>query len=44
LLSGEAWLNKPLLAEASIEQAVDMMLSVDEKRMIELMGVEDLLL
>ena len=44
LLSGEAWLNKPLLAEASIDQAVDMMLSVDERQMIELMGVEELLL
>lgn len=44
LLSGEAWLNKPLLAEASVDQAIDMMLSVGERRMIELMGVEELLL
>lgn len=44
LLSGEAWLNKPLLAEASVDQAIDMMLSVGERRMIKLMGVEELLL
>lgn len=40
LLSGAAFCNKELLAEATAEQAVDMMLSVDESWLLELMGLE----
>lgn len=39
LLSGAASCNKSLLAEATAEQAVEMMLSTDEEMLIELMGL-----
>lgn len=43
LLSGAAFCNKELLAEATAEQAVDMMLSVDESWLLQLMGLEGVL-
>ena len=43
LLSGAAFCNKELLAEASAEQAIDMMLSTDEEMLIQLMGLEGVL-
>lgn len=43
LLSGAASCNKELLAEASAEQAIDMMLSTDEEMLIQLMGLEGVL-
>lgn len=39
LLSGAASCNKELLAEATAEQAIDMMLSTDEESLIDLMGL-----
>lgn len=43
LLSGAAFCNKELLAEATAEQAIDMMLSTDEEMLIQLMGLEGVL-
>ena len=43
LLSGAASCNKELLAEATAEQAIDMMLSTDEEMLIQLMGLEGVL-
>lgn len=43
LLSGAASCNKDLLAEATAEQAIDMMLSADEEMLVELMGLEGIL-
>ena len=43
LLSGAAFCNKKLLEEASVEQAIDMMLSTDEEMLIQLMGLEGVL-
>ena len=40
LLSGTASCNKKLLAEATAEQAIDMMLSADEDWLLQLMGLE----
>jgi hypothetical protein len=43
LLSGAAFCNKELLAEATAEQAIDMMLSADEELLVQLMGLEGVL-
>jgi hypothetical protein len=43
LLSGAAFCNKELLAEATAEQAIDMMLSTEEELLIQLMGLEGVL-
>lgn len=43
LLSGAASCNKELLAEATAEQAIDMMLSADEELLVQLMGLEGVL-
>lgn len=43
LLSGAAFCNKKLLAEASAEQAIEMMLSTDEEMLIQLMGLDGVL-
>ena len=43
LLSGAAFCNKELLAEATAEQAIDMMLSTDEEMLVQLMGLEGIL-
>lgn len=43
LLSGTAACNKELLADASAEQAIDMMLSTDEELLVQLMGLEGVL-
>jgi hypothetical protein len=43
LLSGAAFCNKELLAEATAEQAIDMMLSTDEEMLVQLMGLEGVL-
>ena len=40
LLSGAASCNKKLLADATAEQAIDMMLSTDEEWLVHLMGLE----
>lgn len=39
LLSGAASCNKELLAEATVEQAIDMMLSTEEEMLVELLGL-----
>lgn len=43
LLSGMAACNKSLLQNATAEQAVDMLLSVDEAIVLQLLGMEDVL-
>lgn len=43
LLSGAASCNKKLLAEATAEQAIDMMMSTDEEWLVQLMGLEAVL-
>ena len=40
LLSGDTSCNKRLLADASADQAVDMMLSTEEYQLLQLMGLE----
>lgn len=40
LLSGDTSCNKRLLADASADQAVDMMLSTEEHQLLQLMGLE----
>lgn len=42
-LSGMAACNKRLLANATVEQAVDMMLSTDEQHLLELIGLEGIM-
>lgn len=44
LLSGEARLNRDLLADASLEQALDMMESLEEKQLYKLLNLEEELL
>ena len=43
LLSGDASCNQPLLAEATAEQTVDMMLSMEEYKLLSLIGLEGIL-
>ena len=43
LLSGAAFCNRDLLAEATAEQAIDMMLSTEEEMLVELMGLGGIL-
>lgn len=43
LLSGMAMCNKQFLSNATAEQAVDMLLSVDERIVLQLLGMEELL-
>lgn len=43
LLSGDASANQPLLADATAEQAADMVLSLREKDLLQIMGLEELL-
>lgn len=43
LLSGAAECNKPLLANATTEQAVDMLLSIEEKHILNLLGLDGVL-
>lgn len=44
LLSGAARCNRDLLKNASVNQAIDMVLSIDEKKLVSLLGVEEVLL
>ena len=44
LLSGGAQCNRPLLKEATLDQAVDMVLSMSEKKLSKLLNVEEVLL
>jgi hypothetical protein len=41
LLSGMAKLNRELLSESSVEQAIEMMASVGEKELANLLGVKE---
>jgi len=43
LLSGAAFCNKEMLAEASAEKVIDMMLSADEEILVQLMGLDGVL-
>ncbi|MCD8097006.1 MAG: hypothetical protein LUE31_03015, partial [Lachnospiraceae bacterium] len=43
LLSGDASANQPLLADATAEQAADMALSIGEREIMELLGLEEML-
>lgn len=44
LLSGAARCNRSLLANATLEQAVDMILSIDEKQMATLLKIDEVLM
>ena len=43
LLSGDASANQALLADATAEQAADMMASLDERAILQLLGVKEIL-